>query len=239
MNHLFVDTTVDVWSACLDVTESLHAQYANFLDPRERLRVERLRRDIDRRHYVVSHGILREILGAYLQIAPGDVVFEYGPFGKPFVGQAGAGRLEFNMSDSAGMLLVAATQGAAVGVDIEKRRPIDVVKFARRFFAKSEADWLDGLPEVEREAQFFRLWTCKEAYVKGWGYGIQRHVGRFEVRVTGGRSELVRCAFDESSPRRWSLVDISSIDGFAATVAVERSGVSEVFLREWSGAECF
>jgi len=226
-------STIDVWAATLDVADTDVDRYRATLDARELARVDRLRRDIDKHHYIVSHGILRAILGQYADVDPSALAFSYGPFGKPYIGEAGPDRIEFNMSDSGGMLLVGVTHGIAVGVDIERRREIEIMKFARRFFTEAEAAALESLPEPAREEAFFRTWTCKESYVKGWGYGIQRHVGKFEVRVGQERSGLVSSAFADDSPSRWSLVNIDAIPGFAATVAVEKAGVDEVDVRWW------
>ena len=258
---------LDIWTARLDVDDASVDGYRSTLDPRELARVDRLRRDVDKRDYIVSHGILRSILSTYAESSAANIEFTYGPFGKPYIGEASPspqpppllregdkdyrptpspslkgrehGRIEFNMSDSGGMLLVAVARGVAVGVDIEKRRPIEIVKFARRFFTPGEADALEALPETDREEAFFRTWTCKEAYVKGWGYGIQRLVGQFEVRVGQSTSGLTSCAFDEIAPARWSLVNVEGIDGFAATVAVERPGVDEVRLQWWDKSKEF
>jgi 4'-phosphopantetheinyl transferase len=224
---------IQLWAARLDVADIEVERHYALLDSRERVRVERLRRDIDKRHYIVSHGILREILGREAETLPAEVEFSYGPFGKPYIGEPGPDRIEFNMSDSNAMLLVAVARGLAVGVDIEMHRPMDFLKFARRFFTPAEADALEALPEPLREVAFFRTWTCKEAYVKGWGYGIQRNVGKFEVSVAGDRSRLICCSFDESSPDRWSLVDIDAIPGFSATVAIEMAGVERLSVQWW------
>ena len=224
---------LDVWAARLDVPDADVARYRATLDVRELARVDRLRQDVDKRDYIVSHGILRAILARYAAIDAADIVFRYGPHGKPYIGKPGDNAIEFNMSDSKGMLLVAVSSGVAVGVDIEKRRPIEILKFARRFFTSTEADAIEALPESAREEAFFRTWTCKEGYVKGWGFGIQRHVGAFDVRVGEAKSGLLTCAFDETSPDRWSLVNIDTITGYAATVAVETPGVESVEVRWW------
>ena len=224
------DFTLDAWAARLDVGDDVLNRYRSTLDARELARVDRHRRVIDKRHYVAAHGVLRTILAQYMGLDATTVTFQHGPNGKPYVDNPSG--IEFNMSDSGGVLLVALST-VAVGVDIEQRRPIEVVKFARRFFTAAEADALEALPEDRQEEAFFRTWTCKEAYVKGWGYGIQRNVGRFQVRVGHPKSRLIACGFSDDSPTRWSLVDIDAIDGYAATIAVEKAGVQEVKLRWW------
>ena len=225
--------SIDVWATTLKVDAVRVDGYRATLDLRELARVDRLRRPEDKREYIVSHEILRAVLGRYLDVPAEAVEFSYGPFGKPYVGPPGPGRLEFNMSDSNGMLLIAVAGGIAVGVDIEKRRLMEFVKFARRYFTEAEVDELAELHDDDLERAYIRVWTCKEAYVKGWGYGIQRNVGKIEVSVAGGRSRLIHCAFDETAPDRWSLVDSDQIPGFAATVAIESPNIERVQLQRW------
>ncbi len=38
-----------------------------------------------RRQYIISHGILRYILGYYTKQHPKDIIFSYGAYGKPFL----------------------------------------------------------------------------------------------------------------------------------------------------------
>jgi 4'-phosphopantetheinyl transferase len=65
----------------------------------------------------------------------------------------------------------------AVGIDLEKIRPVDSRLFRR---VASEAEWsIVGRPNQE---DFFRLWTAKEAVLKAHGQGI---------------AGLGRCKFDK------------------------------------------
>ena len=106
------DAPLDVWAARLDdATDTDVDRYLATLDARELARVDRLRRDIDKRQYIVAHGILRAILSRYVGADPAAVEFGCGTSGKPYLTRPvppslGARGLEFNMSDSGGMLLV-------------------------------------------------------------------------------------------------------------------------------------
>src|SRR5438093_2683533 len=77
---------VHVWSACLDVpAETLARLYAT-LAVDERNRSARFRFQRDRRHFIVAHGVLREVLGRYLQTEAGRIGFVYLAYGKPYRG---------------------------------------------------------------------------------------------------------------------------------------------------------
>lgn len=100
--------------------------------------------------------------GLLLRSVTGDRLPEYGPHGKPFL----PGGPHFSLSHS-GRLAVLAVSEAAVGVDVEKPRPVSE-SVARRYFQPEEQSWMAENPTD----RFFRLWTRKEAVLKCCGRGL-------------------------------------------------------------------
>src|SRR5664280_679788 len=74
---------VHTWRAWLDVEPGDTLAYEGTLAPGELERANRFHFDRDRRRFIVAHGILRRLLGAYLEMSPGHVCFTVGSFGKP------------------------------------------------------------------------------------------------------------------------------------------------------------
>jgi 4'-phosphopantetheinyl transferase len=151
----------------------------------ERARTGRFHREGDRRHFTLARGMLRRVLGRYLDQDPAALVFEYGHAGKPFLaaicpGVEAGRRLEFNLSHSGGWALIAAAE-SPVGVDLEAARPMpDALDLARGNFAPGE---IAALAAPCREAAFLACWTCKEAFVKALGAGLSLALDGFEVAV--------------------------------------------------------
>ena len=74
-----------IWATALDsVADVRLGQLASLLSPDENQRALRLRFERDRKRFIVCRGVLREILGTYLETNPEKLVFGYGPQGKPF-----------------------------------------------------------------------------------------------------------------------------------------------------------
>ncbi|MEU8877967.1 4'-phosphopantetheinyl transferase superfamily protein [Streptomyces javensis] len=147
------------------------------LDADERERASKFLRAEDRERYTAAHLGLRELLAAYLGIAPADVPFTRedcpgcgGPHGRPAVSGT---PLHFNMSH-AGDLVFFAFAGSPVGVDVEKLQPASVVEGVAESLHPKERAELNALAPADRPAAFARCWTRKEAYLKGLGTGLSR-----------------------------------------------------------------
>ena len=70
---------VHVWRASLAIPDSVLQRFGRVLSPAEQARARRYRFARDRRCFVAGRGILRTILGAYVECSPAELVFEYGP----------------------------------------------------------------------------------------------------------------------------------------------------------------
>ncbi|WP_309366462.1 4'-phosphopantetheinyl transferase superfamily protein [Rouxiella aceris] len=77
----------------------------------------------------------------------------------------------FNISHSGEQLLVAVTDRAATGCDIEVNRPRrGTTALAEEFFSLRENQWLAG--QHDRQAAFWQLWCLREALLKSQGMTI-------------------------------------------------------------------
>src|SRR5438093_3103118 len=87
---------VHIWCASLDVPPETSARLYATLTPDERTRSARFRFERDQQRFIVARGVLRDLLGRYLQTQPGQVSFVYNAFGKPDLSpafaQPGVGR---------------------------------------------------------------------------------------------------------------------------------------------------
>lgn len=141
------------------------------LSRRERDKATRLRAERQRTRFVRAHAGLRLILAEYSDIAPREIAFSRGNAGKPGI----AGGLEFNLTTSADLALVAVCLGQPVGIDCEFIRPhSDLNAIARRMFTTNHAERVAAAPESDRLVIFTCAWTALEASVKADGRGLFR-----------------------------------------------------------------
>ena len=166
------------------------------------------------RRFVVGRAFLRGILAQYSRIPPNEVPLASGSCGKPSLGGSReARRIRFNLSHSAGLALYAVTLDRDIGVDLENvTQTAGLEGIAARLFSKSERAYVDASRGVFRARAFFRIWTRREALVKGMGRGLL------------GLSELNRadcdCSQKSSRTGDWRIEGLDHCSGFEAAVAL-------------------
>jgi 4'-phosphopantetheinyl transferase len=193
---------VHVWRADLnEVAEDLE----NLLCTEERARAERMVDERNGELWRRSHGLLRALLGRYVQREPSSLRFSTGEHGKPALADDTSPTVDFNMSHSGQLALYAFSDAGAVGVDVEvARRPTDEVAIAARVLGASEAARLRALDPETRRREFLRAWTRYEAELKCLGIGI------------GGTDRVIERI------RPW-VADLEPGAGAAGAVATARS----------------
>ena len=230
---------IDVWSVPLDPPQDQAAALAGLLADDERARAERFRFARHRRRYGVGRGALRTLLGRYLGVEPRQVVFRYGRNEKPYLAGAAARLapgLEFNLSNSDELAIVAFTTGTEVGADVERLRPMpDALAIAERFFSAAERRVLAATPEGDLERTFFRCWTRKEAYLKAVGTGITVPLDRFDVTLAAeDPPRIVAMEGDATQGADWSLTHLEPAPGYLGALAV-RAAPRRLSGYRWSG----
>ena len=110
--------------------------------------------------------------------------------------------VEFNVSHTRWMALIAVTQQHPVGIDVEWiDQKIQDREIAERFFSEKEATYLTSLSPVDRTCQFFSYWTCKEAYLKMHGKGIAEGLGQSELCVDPHHPKVRLSLLDQQETR--------------------------------------
>lgn len=216
---------VDVWRVRLDEPAKAGSE-ASVLSTDEIARASRFHFEKDRIHFTRCRSALRGLLAGYLAIPAAEIHFEYLTSGKPqLAAERNPHALQFNVSHSANMALIAVGSEHRLGVDIEKiRSDVDTTSLAERFFSVRERAGLQALPDHLRVPGFFACWTRKEAFLKATGDGFSFPLADFSVTTHPDLDpELEDINGNTEAGKQWFLADLSVVDGFRATVAIERS----------------
>ena len=196
------------------------------LSPAERVRAARFAFDRDRRTFVMSHGILRRVLGVVCHENPARLRFRQGLRGKPYLVDAPPG-LQFNLSHTDGFCVVGVTRGAAIGVDVERVRATDDMgALVRQCFSVAEQREFDALPQGERCRAFFKGWTRKEAFIKAIGDGLSYPLDSFDVSLAPqGPARLLAIGGSTKAAAEWTMDALEPVPDVQAAVAVAAGGV--------------
>lgn len=216
-----------VWRIPLDQSADISAHIA-VLSPDEQERVKRFYFPRHGLRYAIAHSALRQILALYDDVDPRSLNFGVGEHGKPELLTDASGRrpLDFNLSHSGEMALVAVARHGAVGVDVERwRTTVEHLEIAERFFSPSECDALLALPREDPNdvlRGFFSTWARKEAYLKATGHGISRGLHHFDVTTGGEVADLLADRLDPDALDRWSMTHLTVGPGYSAALVAAR-----------------
>lgn len=215
--------TLHVWRVTIN-TSDFHDQDWSILSADEKKRGERFKITASRNVFVQARAAMRQILARYLNTKPEDLTFSSGKHGKLFLEQK---PLQFNLSHSGDIALLAVTRDIDVGVDIERIDPTragDAI--VRRYFSTRERDAFAVVDE-DRTSAFFRIWTRKEAVIKMLGEGLACPLDSFDIDVDANNPRLLdfrrEGIMDKES---WQLININARGGYTACIALAKPCVN-------------
>jgi 4'-phosphopantetheinyl transferase len=189
-----------------------HAPYLfTLLTLAEQQRAQRYHAEADYHRFVVGRATLRLLLGACLGLPPTALHFAEGENHKPVL--ATDPKFHYNVSHSGNWVLIAIGP-MAMGVDIEKINlsfPFEEV--LNYSFTASERAFIEQHPV--QAAAFYRLWTRKEAFVKGTAQGIDADFAR--VPALDGQHQWQ--AAHPNAIADWTVSSFAAAPGYVAALA--------------------
>ncbi|NUP17639.1 MAG: 4'-phosphopantetheinyl transferase superfamily protein [Streptomyces sp.] len=206
-------TDLHLW--LLPPPDSPRAAPLTELDMQERQRAAAYRRHSDRQMYVAAHVGLRRVLSVYTGVAPQRLVIgrewceECGErHGRPVLVDL-PGAPEFSLSHSHGLALVAVAH-TRVGVDVQALPSQETVDACLPLLHQAERQEITRIPMHQRQTAFARLWSRKEAYLKGLGTGLARAP---DLDYLGEAAESWR-------PTGWTVRNIPLCEGHVGAAAL-------------------
>ena len=212
------ENEVHIWLVQTNGESISLGDFKNLLSSVEQDRASKFKFETDRRRYITAHAALRSILSIYVDNYGWELQFASGPYGKPKLAPIHANRkIEFNLSHSHEVALVAITQDREIGVDVEwVREDFAFDEVAQRFFTTREVTALHALPlHLQREA-FYKCWTSKEAFLKAKGTGFSGQLDEVEIVLT---DHVVRV---KATIPSLSLIELTVDEGYVAALVVDR-----------------
>ena len=206
---------VHLWVAHLTVSPPRIKQYYPLLSTEEKERSERFVHFIHRKRFIASHGFMRSVLASYLDGDAAGLIFKREEKGKPYLSSTDRiAPLQFNLSHSNNLALLAISKTQAIGVDVEfMERKNEWKKISQRFFTPEEQTALFSLPENQQQQAFFNVWTRKEAHMKVVGEGLYLSPSQFNVSVPPQAAAFINYT-EKNHSQHWQMQDIIFQDMF-------------------------
>ena len=194
----------------LEATPPQLKVYTELLSPDEVNRAERFYFAGDRPRFIISRANLRLILASYLHTQPHSLQFSYGARGKPSLDRH---PLHFNLSHTAKLAICAVSFSDEIGIDMEYLEPRShTQQIARRFFHTHELEiFYQSNSDL---AVFYKIWTAKEAYLKGTGLGL----GKLSTVATCWVGGKIMGLEVNHKPTNWIINDLDLPCGYIGTL---------------------
>ena len=204
------------WCDLRPSADALQAFEATLSDA-ERARAHRFGHVRLRERYIMGRGMLRQILGTALGSSAPSIVIVRGERGRPQL--AGQPALDFNVTHTHEVAMIATARGVRVGVDVERLdRQVNTAGIARKFLADDERANLATLDAEDARRRVLTLWTCKEAMSKATGDALSAPFAAMSVDIAEG-PRLERGS-GKYAPEQWSLYRAAAPADYVATVAL-------------------
>lgn len=200
---------VHIWVAQLQANDETIAHYEALLNEAESIKANRFHFEKHRTRYKIAHGFLRTVLSLYLDLPAKDISFAFKPNGKPYIENS---RIHFNLSHSEDKAVYAFAH-SEVGVDIELINDTYNSDVAARYFSPDENARINKTNPEQQAAEFYRIWSRKEALIKASGKDLSMGSEQFSTLAE-------KVTLDAIS---WHLIDLDILNNFSCSLVINPS----------------
>lgn len=168
------------------------------LTPAEAARAEAISSPETVARFASARRLLRSVLSGWTSVPPPELEIIPDANGKPRL--LTQDPIHFSITHSSDSVAIAFSR-SPVGLDLECEREVDAPALASRFFSPEEASLFGGSADYDL---FFKLWTCREAAIKGDGRGLSKLLGVTKVvGMSEGEAALVEVRIGDD---RWEAI---------------------------------
>ncbi len=176
--------TTELW--CVDLVAGAPALHAiergtPRLSPADHARAAAFSDADVRAEWLATHIALRLLIERAAGRQWRCISFDRSERGKPHLGGT---QLAFSLSHVPGLALIGLAPRGAIGVDIERTRPVRIGEPRRARIEDAGAALIAGPLPSEGNARFLQAWVRLEAYAKADGCGIGRLLTRLGILGT-------------------------------------------------------
>ena len=195
-------------------------KFLRFINITKQERVLSFRKKEDAERALVGDFLVRSIIIERYGYSNSEIQFDENKYGKPYWPEKED--FCYNLSHS-GKYVVCAVDNHPVGIDVQIIRPISI-EIAKRFFSRTEYEYIIKHNEEEHLSVFYDIWTLKESYIKAIGRGLSIPLNSFSV-ITNDSDIQVKTENGEV----WFLKQYTVSPEYKLAVCAKRGGFPEAF----------
>jgi 4'-phosphopantetheinyl transferase len=240
MNQYVINQNeVHVWSYLLDAENPDMDFFYNLLTEDEKTEINKIKIRKVRNQKVISKAIVKNILSKYLGVTINQIKFSYNKFGKPVLpADINLQDLNFNVSHSGELGIIALTKKYKIGVDVERIAELaDIDDIIQMCFSKDEQRLFHGVKDPEKTTLFYRIWTGKEAFVKAIGKGFSFPLKNISFKLNHNKEIVISDIIEvPENLNDWQIYNFNPQENYSSAVVVN---LNSFLIRkfEWNQAE--
>lgn len=146
---------------------------------------------------------------------------QIGKFGRPYI--INSSGIDFNLSHSGNLIILAITSFGKVGIDVERIENIDLSEFKN---VMSSDQWTSIYNSINPLARFYEFWTIKESSIKCDGRGLQIPLQLIEISNETTTWETISLFYTKLN------IDINYSCHISSTRKIEHMQISHVDVLE-------
>lgn len=123
---------------------------------------------------LIGQIMTKQIVSNETLIPKENILISKTKFGKPIIKRPSGSNLDISISHSGNYLVIGICDIGKVGIDIELLKNIDFRVFKNCLSVDEERYINSGKEVAQRLANFYEIWTRKEACLKASGIGLQK-----------------------------------------------------------------
>jgi len=178
-----------VYQFAIDISKSTNNIYLlyDIISQERKYRISKYAFKKDKDRSILAEALLRYVLEKEYGLKNEEIKIGLGAYNKPYL--INAEDIFFNLSHS-GKWIYCGIGDNELGVDVEI---IDnnYIEIARRFFAKSEYQYICQQSPENQKDFFYKFWTLKESYVKAVGKGLYIDFNSFCFKIENNNIKLI------------------------------------------------
>jgi 4'-phosphopantetheinyl transferase len=183
--------TVQVWHGETDVIQRFPLYQISLLALLSDDEVSRYNRYFfarNRDEHLLAHAMKRWVLSRTLDVEPCQLTFGSDKYGRPYVQYPHCREIDFNLSHSDGVAVMAVSSHALVGIDIESTNRGASISALASTFSRDEVNVLANTPAEQKYKHAISIWSAREALSKAIGVGLRLDSEAISVTIDAAGS---------------------------------------------------